>query len=81
MLAVLQVLGVAHEDLFQVRPTLNAVGRKVLQPCSCRVSQEQGEIADDEVIIDRIASLAGKLVVLEPQAGVRLPGVLWDVGR
>ena len=81
MLAVLQVLGVAHEDLFQVRPTLNAVGRKVLQPCSCQVSQEQGEIADDEVITDRTVVLASEPVVLEPQARVHFPEVLWDISR
>ena len=76
MSVVLQVLGVSkacvsalevpHEDLFLVRPTLNVVGRKVLQPCSRRVGQELGEIADDEVITDRTASPASELVALEP---------------
>ena len=30
-------LEVLHEDLFQVRPTLDSVERKVFQPCSCRI--------------------------------------------
>ena len=28
-------LEVFHEDLFQVHPTLDSVGRKMFQPCSC----------------------------------------------
>ena len=28
-------LKVSHEDLFQVRPTLDSIGRKVFQLCSC----------------------------------------------
>ena len=28
-------LEVPHKDLFQVHPTLDSVGQKVLQPCSC----------------------------------------------
>jgi len=36
---------------------------------------------DNEVITIRVAGLISKPVVLEPQAGVRLLGVLQDVGR
>jgi len=60
---------------------LNVVGRKVLQPCSHRVGQEQGEIADDEVITDRTAGPVGKPVVLEPQTRVCFPGVFQDVSQ
>ena len=71
--ACVSALEVPHEDLFQVRPTLNAVGRKVLQPCLRRVGQEQGEMTDEEVITNRTADLIGEPVVLEPQAEVRFP--------
>jgi hypothetical protein len=60
---------------------VNPVGWQVLEPCPCRVSQGQGQVADDEVIIDRSSSLANELVVLEPQGGVRLPGGPHDVCR
>ena len=33
-------LEVSHKDLLQVRPTLDSVGRQVLQPFSCRIGQE-----------------------------------------
>ena len=46
-----------------------------------RISQEQGEVAVNEVITIYATGLTSKLVVLEPQAKVRLPGVLWDIGR
>ena len=74
-------LEVSHEDLFQVRPTLDYVGRKVFQPCSCRIGQEQWKVADNEVIIIRITGLAGKPIVFEPKSGARLPRVLRDIGR
>jgi hypothetical protein len=67
---VLEVLGVPrahvgalkvpHEDLLQVHPILDGVGREVLQPCPGRVDQEQGEVMDDEVVIIRVAGLASK---------------------
>ena len=53
----------------------------MLQPCLHRVSQEQGEIVDDEVVTDHTASPTSKLVVLEPQARVYFPGVFWDASR
>ena len=74
--AILQILGVLrahvgslevfHKDLLQVRLALNPVGRKVLQPCSCRIGQEQGEVVDNEVITIRTIGLTSKPVILEP---------------
>ena len=32
---LVHALEVPHKDLFQVRPTLDSVGRKVFQPRSC----------------------------------------------
>ena len=38
--ALVCALKVSHKDLLQIRPTLDCVGRQVLQPCSRRISQE-----------------------------------------
>ena len=59
-------LKVPHEDLFQVHPTLDPVGRKVFQPCSCRIDQEQWKVADNEIIIICSTGLASKPIILEP---------------
>jgi hypothetical protein len=45
----------------------------VLQPGSSDVREEQGEVADDEVVIVRSTQLAGQPVVREPQFQPRLP--------
>ena len=59
-------LEVSHEDLLQVRPTLDSIGRKVFQPGSCGIGQEQWKVADNEVIIIHTTGLAGKPIVFEP---------------
>jgi hypothetical protein len=64
--AHVSALEVANEDVDKVSPALDAAKPQVLQPCLGRVSQVQGEIADDEVIIIRTTALVGKPVVLEP---------------
>ena len=48
---LVRALEVPHEDLLQVRPTLDSVGRKVFQPHSRQIGQEQWKVADNEVII------------------------------
>ena len=35
---LVRAMEVFHEELFQVPPTLDSVGRKVFQPCSRRIS-------------------------------------------
>ena len=45
------------------------------------VGEEQGEVADDEVVIVRSTQLAGQPVVREPQLRSRLPRVLCDGSR
>jgi hypothetical protein len=50
----------------------------VLQPGSSGVGEEQGEVADDEIIIVRSTQLAGQPIVREPQFRSRLPRVLCD---
>ena len=46
-------LEIPDEDPNQVTPVVDLRGRKVLEPGSHRVRQEQGEIADDEQVIVR----------------------------
>jgi hypothetical protein len=45
------------------------------------VGEEQGEVADDEVVITRSTQLAGQMVVREPQFRSCLPRVLCDSSR
>ena len=78
--ALVCALEVSHKDL-QIRPTLDYVGRQVLQPCSRRIGQEQWEVADNKVVIIRTTGLTGKPIVFEPEATVCLPRVLRDIGR
>jgi hypothetical protein len=54
---------------------------QVLQPGSSGVGEEQGEVADDEVVIVRSTQLAGQPIVREPQFRSRLPRVLCDSSR
>jgi hypothetical protein len=53
----------------------------MLQPGPSGVGEEQGEVADDEVVIVRSTQLAGQSVVREPQFWPRLPRVLCDGSR
>jgi hypothetical protein len=53
----------------------------MLQPGSGGVGEEQGEVADDEVVIVRSPQLAGQPVVRKPQFQPRFPRVLSDGSR
>jgi hypothetical protein len=53
----------------------------MLQLGSSGVGEEQGEVADDEVVIIHSTQLAGQPVVREPQFRPRLPRVLCDGSR
>jgi hypothetical protein len=53
----------------------------MLQPGSGSVGKEQGEVADDEVVIVRSTQLAGQPVVREPQFRPCFPRVLGDGSR
>jgi hypothetical protein len=53
----------------------------MLQPCSGGVEEEQGEVADDEVVIVRSTQLAGQPVVREPQFRPCFPRILSDGSR
>ena len=47
----------------------------MLQPGASSVGEEQGEVADDEVVVVRSTQLAGQAVVREPQFRSRFPRV------
>jgi hypothetical protein len=53
----------------------------MLQPGLGGVGKEQGDVADDEVVIVRSTQLAGQLVVREPQFRPCFPRVLGDGSR
>jgi hypothetical protein len=53
----------------------------MLQPGSGGVGEEQGEVADDEVVIVRSTQLAGQPVVRKPQLRPCFPRVLGDGSR
>jgi hypothetical protein len=53
----------------------------MLQRGSGGVGEEQGEVADDEVVIVRSTQLAGQPVVRKPQFRPRFPRVLGDGSR
>jgi hypothetical protein len=73
-----RALEVAGEGLNQVVPVGDLPRRQVLQLGSSGVGEEQGDVADDEVVIVRSTQLAGQPVVREPQFRPRLPRVLCD---
>jgi hypothetical protein len=76
-----RALEVAGEGLDQVVPVGDLPRRQVLQPGTSDVGEEQGEVADDEVVIVRSTQLAGQSVVRKPQFRSRLPRVLCDSSR
>jgi hypothetical protein len=53
----------------------------MLQPGSGGVGEEQGEVADNEVVIVRSTQLAGQPIVRKPQLRPRFPRVLSDGSR
>jgi hypothetical protein len=60
-------LEVAGEGFDQIVPVGDLRRRQMLQPGSGGVGEEQGKVADDEVVIVRPTQLAGQPVVREPQ--------------
>jgi hypothetical protein len=55
--------------------------RQMLQPGLGSVGEEQGEVADDEVVVVRSSQLAGQPVVRKPQLRPCFPRVLGDGSR
>jgi hypothetical protein len=64
--AHVRALEVSSEGFDQVVPVGDLRRRQMLQPGSGGVGEEQGEVADDEVVIVRATQLAGQPVVRKP---------------
>jgi hypothetical protein len=79
--AHIRALEVVGEGLDQVVPIGDLPRRQMLQPGSSGVGEEQGEVADDEVVIVRSTQVVGQPVVREPPFRPRLPRVLCDSSR
>jgi hypothetical protein len=79
--AHVRALEIVGESLDQVVPVGDLPRRQVLQPGASGVGEEQGEVADDKVVIVRSTQLASQTVVREPQFRSRLPRVLCDSSR
>jgi hypothetical protein len=74
-------LEVSSEGFDQVVPVGDLRGRQMLQPGPGGVGEEQGEVADNEVVIVRSTQLAGQPVVRKPQFRPCFPRVLSDSSR
>jgi hypothetical protein len=73
-----RALEISHERADQVVPVVYLSGQQVLEPCSRRVSEMQGEVADDNLVAGGSAQLTLQAVVVEPHTGIRHPIVLDD---
>ena len=90
LLAALEVLGVTRadirpleifdEDPLEVRPVVDAVVQEEFKPCLNMFPHTDGEILNDEMVIIHPFGSAREPEIFEPYTGVRLPGVLGDVG-
>jgi hypothetical protein len=77
-MAYVRALEVAGEGLDQVVLVGDLPRRQVLQLGSSGIGEEQGEVADDEVVIVHSTQVAGQPVIHEPQFRPGLPRVLCD---
>ena len=59
---------------------MDAVVQEEFEPCPNMIPHADGEILNDEKVIIHPSGSAGKPKIFEPNTGVRLPGVLGDVG-
>jgi hypothetical protein len=76
-----RALEVSSESLDQVIPVGDLRRRQMLQPGPSDVREEQGEVADDEVVVVRPTQLVGQPIVRKPQLRPRFPRVLGDGSR
>jgi hypothetical protein len=79
--AHVRALEVSSEGSDQVVPVGDLRRRQMLQPGPGGVREEQGEVADDEVVVVRPTQLAGQPVVRKPQLRPCFPRVLGDGSR
>ena len=69
-------LEVSHESFDQVGLVVDLVGRKMLEPGSCRVREVQRKVEDDDRVVSHAAQLARQAIVVEPKRGISLSYVL-----
>ena len=74
-------LEISDEDPLEVHPVADAVVPEEFEPCSNMFPHADGDVLNDEVIIIHSPGSAGEPEVFKPYTGVRLPGILGDVGR
>jgi hypothetical protein len=79
--AHVRALEISSESLDKVVLVGDLHGRQMLQPGPGGVGEEQGEVADDEVVVVRSSQLAGQPVVRKPQLRPCFPRVLGDGSR
>ena len=78
--ADIRPLKIPDEDPLEVHPVVDAVMREEFKPRSNMFPHADGEVLNDEVVIIHSSSSASEPEVFEPYTGVRLPGILGDVG-
>jgi hypothetical protein len=79
--AHIRALEVSSEGLDQVVPVGDLRRRQMLQPGPGGIGEEQGEVADDEVVVVRSSQVACQPVVRKPQLWSCFPRVLGDGSR
>ena len=79
--ANIRPLEVPDKDPLKIRIVVDAIVWEEFEPWSNMFPHVDGEVLNDEVVIIHSSVLAGKPEVFEPYIGVRLPGILGDVGR
>ena len=79
--ADIRPLEVPDKDPLEVCLVTDVVMQEEFEPRSNMFPHADGEVLNDEVVIIHSSGLAGEPEVFEPYIGVRLPGILGDVGR
>jgi len=74
-------LEIPDEDPLEIRLVVDAVMQEEFEPCSNMSPHADGKVLNDEVVIIHSSGSVGELKVFEPYTGVRLSGILGDVGK
>ena len=79
--ADIRLLEVPDEEPLEVRPVVDVVAREEFEQSSNMFPYVDRQVLNDEVVIIHSAGSIGEPKVFKPYTGVRLPGILGDVGR
>ena len=71
---------ILDEDPFEICQVAYAVRREEFEPCSNMLSHADGEVLNDEVVINQSTSSIGEPKVFKPYSGIHFLGVFGDVG-